>query len=520
MTLRTSLPDMCLLQRNTTGNLSCNSSEPDALLLKCKQLYERYLFHVNANLSKGVYSGSKVYLSSVNDLTLNEFVVVRKLYCKLHHRDTTPEECSRCHPLICLSERICSEGICELSSLYREVFPTLQYQSDKAVRKLMQLPVAIFKLEFSGPGSQRLYVSEIRAMVDYDAFCQVCQMVFSSETMNRKEKGLTKEALDLSCQLATSESDRCLIKYSVCKSQGLSAKKAKTEYGFNDLHSKGDMIMKAVEQAQAIRDAVMQLASVNNKATLKSLGYELPDDSENSSSDSEGSDFDQLVSESDVSADERLEEGVSDSDVCDTETEVHDPNVNFERNKNSGQERSDSDACTSDSSIAISSRIDSGCVLGNRNQLTKGTECSTQRDLNGTIDPDAISKQKEDGMIVIPTPSMEHMLLMLRSNELNWFSFVEELRMLLREFTPEALNDVLLDFANYLASSDLDRNEERLIEQSRQAYLERERRRVMIMEENSNIASDSESDNPDDWVGVEDSKQAGKRNGGKAVEDS
>ena len=96
----------------------------------------------------------------VNDLTLNEFVVVRKLFCKLHHRDTTPEECSRCHPLICLSERICSEGICELPSLYREVFPTLQYQSDKAVRKLMQLPVAIFKLEFSGPGSQRLCVRD------------------------------------------------------------------------------------------------------------------------------------------------------------------------------------------------------------------------------------------------------------------------------------------------------------------------------------------------------------------------
>lgn len=81
----------------------------------------------------------------------------------------------------------------------------------------MQLPVAIFKLELSGPGSQRLYVSEIRATVDYDAFCQVCQMVFSSETMKRKEKGLTKEALDVLCQLETTESDRCLIKYSVCK---------------------------------------------------------------------------------------------------------------------------------------------------------------------------------------------------------------------------------------------------------------------------------------------------------------
>ena len=54
--------------------------------------------------------------------------------------------------------------------------------------------------------------------------------------------------------------------------------------------------MKAAEQSQAIREAVMKLASVKNKATLRSLGYELPD----SSSDSEDSDIEQLVSESDM----------------------------------------------------------------------------------------------------------------------------------------------------------------------------------------------------------------------------
>jgi len=90
MTLKTSLPDMCLLQKKTSGNLSCSASDSE-LLLRCKQLYEKYLVHVNANLSKGAESGSKVYLSLVNDLTLDEFLVVRKLYCKLHHRHYTRE---------------------------------------------------------------------------------------------------------------------------------------------------------------------------------------------------------------------------------------------------------------------------------------------------------------------------------------------------------------------------------------------------------------------------------------------
>ena len=71
MTLKTSLQDMCLLQRNTPGNLS-DVSEPEELLLRCKQLYERYLFQVNANLSQGAKSSSNFYLSLINDLTLND----------------------------------------------------------------------------------------------------------------------------------------------------------------------------------------------------------------------------------------------------------------------------------------------------------------------------------------------------------------------------------------------------------------------------------------------------------------
>lgn len=62
--------------------------------------------------------------------------------------------------------------------------------------------------------------------------------------------------------------------------------------------------MNAVQRSQAIREAVMKLGSVQYKATLKNLCYEMPDDTDSSSSDSdanssvnEDSRFDQLVSE-------------------------------------------------------------------------------------------------------------------------------------------------------------------------------------------------------------------------------
>ena len=507
MTLKASL--------STTANLSLNAVESDdKLLSKWKPLYRRYVIHVSSSLSKGT-KGSSVYLSNINDLTLNEFVVVRKLYCRLHHGDATPEHCCRCRPLVQLSERINAAGICELSVVYRAVFSDVQYQSHKAIRKLMQLPVAIFKLELGGPGSQRLYVSEIRLRVDYDAFGQMCQMVLSSEVNKNKEKGLTKEALDVLCQLATTESDRCLIRYSVCKSQALSSKRAKKDYGFSDLHAKEDQIMKAIDHARSIRDAVMQLASVKHKATLTSLGYEFEDSGSSCSCDSEGSDLNQLISDSDESEDEHSSVNGSMATATSEENGCVEANVSQLLNSREGSNgkgnegsnlnqlicdanKSDCEHGSVNGIKATTTSTESGCVEESANDLQNSCAEHSKRRGDVAIDPDSL---KKDTVIVDPTPSMDHLLFMLRSNELNWFAFVEEPKMLLREFTPETLNVVLLDFAHYLSSTAIDRNEERLIEQSRQAYLEQERQRVV--EETRDIVSDEESDNPDDWVDID-----------------
>ena len=109
-------------------------------------------------------------------------------------------------------------------------------------------------------------------------------------------------------------------------------------------------------------------------------------------------------------------------------------------------------------------------------------------------------------MIVDAALSMEHLLCILRTSDLNWFTFDEQLQMVLKEMTAEALNVVLLDIAHYLSPSGIDRNEKCLIEQSRQAFLEQERQRVMNddVDEDYDIVSDAESDKPDDWLEIDD----------------
>ena len=428
---------------------------------ECQLLYERYLFHVKSNLSEQVkhLCSENVYLSSVKDITLNQFIVVRKWYCKFHHKNVTFQTCVKCQQLILLAEMIRDEVFCELSSLYRKIFPNLKYQSDKAIRKLMQLPVVIFKLQLHGPGSQKLYICERRQMVDYKAFSQLCHAVLSSN--QKQEKGLTREAMDVLCSLASTESDRRLIKYSVCKSQGLSAKAALQKFGFNDFHKKEEDILRAVEEAKTIRQAVMQLASVKNKCTLRSLGYDISDDSDASNSDN--SDFE------DDDCDESVRR-LFPSDVSDAE----------DREQAHGRI----------TSISIRNEYPS-------NEMCQNEQVYTDQPVTGCS-----SGVSEDLDLVHSLPSMEHMLFMLRANELNWFAFVGELKMLLTGLTSELLDQVLIDFAHHLSRCNLDGNEERLVEQSRQTYLERERE--CITAEESDTCSDSESDNPNDWAEIHD----------------
>lgn len=96
-------------------------------------------------------------------------------------------------------------------------------------------------------------------------------------------------------------------------------------------------------------------------------------------------------------------------------------------------------------------------------------------------------------------PSNEHLLVMLGENNHNWFAFVEELNMMLCNDTREQLNQALNDFITFLPSTDLSSEKQILVEQSYKAFLITDGRRASG---ESCIESDSESDDPDNWVDV------------------
>ena len=93
---------------------------------------------------------------------------------------------------------------------------------------------------------------------------------------------------------------------------------------------------------------------------------------------------------------------------------------------------------------------------------------------------------------------MEHRLLILGENELNGFELVAELRILLQNYSEDTLAYELTEFSDHLSNMDLTEEEQRKAELSKQVYLEHERYRAI--HDDSRLAIDSDSDNPDDWL--------------------
>ena len=136
----------------------------------------------------------------------------------------------------------------------------------------MQLPLIIIEVELQDPGSQTLYATELKPGVDAQKLVSIMRQFLWSIRANSKEKLPSREKIAALCKLASTEADRMLIKMSVCSC--LSGKEAQKRYGVQSLSAKQRKIDDALEKASEIRDTILELANVKEKAVLQTLGYD------------------------------------------------------------------------------------------------------------------------------------------------------------------------------------------------------------------------------------------------------
>ena len=228
-------------------------------------------------------------------MTLNEFVIARNNYCQVKHSN----DCLECKKITSAANLIMTEKVVLLKNVYEKTYMKQgsRYKTDKAVERLMQLPVVIFPIKIH-QRTANLYVAESHG-VDVLAMQKMVQRLM---TMQEKEQsGLSKETLSFLCELATSEKDKKLIKYTALASSGASGTQAKKMYGISDPSATRTEVEEALDQVKEIHHAVNKLASVQEKCILESLGIvDLSDESE-SGQESSGEESDDL---SDLELDE------------------------------------------------------------------------------------------------------------------------------------------------------------------------------------------------------------------------
>jgi len=111
-----------------------------------EHLLRKYLKHCARNLSS-VNRMNGVYRIKVDDMKLNDFFVARQQFCRSRHK-----KYCHCQKLIMVAADILQNGFLPLKDLFCKHFGCIasKFKTDKAVSRMMQLPVAVVPLNING----------------------------------------------------------------------------------------------------------------------------------------------------------------------------------------------------------------------------------------------------------------------------------------------------------------------------------------------------------------------------------
>lgn len=149
------------------------------------------------------------------------------------------------------------------------------------------MPLAAIGVGVKSAGTYCLYLVERQSSVNHAMLQTLLNKVVQSNR-NNTETVVSRDEMKSLLHLAQSESEKERLKYLVVRSSGMSAKKAQKIYGFHNVHKRAASVQAAYEEADAIKETILKIASVKDKALLVTLGVSDADSvSEDEISDSE-----------------------------------------------------------------------------------------------------------------------------------------------------------------------------------------------------------------------------------------
>lgn len=424
-------------------------------------LYENDILRLKSfkNLSNYIQVDDVTDVSRLEGFTLDKYILIKENICYEEHK----QPCTACIGLLSVAKQILDEGFIKLNEAFAMSTPGVKYKAKDAKRKLLQMPLAALKINESK--TYTIY------LVSKDTNLQLTRSLLKRKDWGSQNTGMQMSASLVKELLSATESDaeRERLTYGIVKSSGLSHTKLRQLYGFENLKRRQDKVENALREMREIREAVASIASIQEKAVLQSFGIEVESDE----------DLEHDESETDTDAD-----GEEDSALNAVENTSLSELIPATLNESENRLVSETDSAFNVSEIGLAP-----------SQNTDIGDMAHQFSLSKEITESACYQNSHQLMDI------------LKSCELNWFSFVEVIKEKMKDYSKEAIDQLLLDFSGQLYLFNLDEREELIIEQSRQAFLLARR-----LDENNSDADDeavlSEAEEMEvDWGNIHDPLQ-------------
>ena len=422
-------------------------------------------------------------VSRLDSFTLDMYILTKEKICHGEHE----QPCKACIGLLSVAKKILHEGFIQLNEAFAMSSPGIKYKAKDAKRKILQMPLAALRIKESKHDA--IYLVSKETNLELTRSLLKRKDCGSQNTGVQMTASLVKELLSASESVA----ERERLTYGIAKSSGLSHTKLRQLYGFENLQQRQDKVENALHEIRQIREAVESIASIQEKAVLRSIGIEVESDEDSEQDESETDS--NLESEEDCALSAAENTSVSEM--------VHDNFISgTDLLKTSGNGFANETVCTN-LNASEGSFVRGTVDALNASEVRSGT--SQNVDIIGDMPHQfSLSKQITESACY----QNSHQLMdILKSCELNWFSFVEVIKEKMNDYSKEAIDQLLLDFSGQLHLFNLEEREEMIIEQSRQAFL-----LVQRLEENNSDADDEavlleEEEVEVDWGNIHDPLQ-------------
>lgn len=244
----------------------CSGSPTGRPLAELMDIYKQYLLQP---LRNHILIADGIWKSQVSNLSLEEYVEVHNVRSIVQNFIKVIAIIVK--HLVQAAKMVIDNGYCNLSNVFRTVFPNCMYQSTEAKRRLLRLPLVAIRMGNNLSGHSCILLTENLPCIDYVKLQKMLQPLSTNAGAKVLSEKSEYRQLMRFCQ---SRREREILTYAVQKSSGLTSTAMRRHYGICNVSQHSFEVEEVLEEFQTICESVQELASVQLQAVTGEFSSE------------------------------------------------------------------------------------------------------------------------------------------------------------------------------------------------------------------------------------------------------